>query len=183
MAPAINQASSEFTSATVGNGRQEFAPANPHELTRWAGPDAGPPSPAVSPDPSRDDPRVLSAVAASGLAARLLGPAAATTTWTLTSSTTAAAVVDGRRYVVVDETDPHGWFTSLGLYEVTSCGACGGEHQIPVPPTGTSSPARTGRTRPHLELAAVPTRPGSLGGVPATNPSRKEAGRTCPAAD
>jgi hypothetical protein len=163
--------------------RWRFAPATPDELTRWTGPDAGPPAPApVTTHPTRDHPAVLSPVAASTLAGQLLGPAAATAAWTLTSPTTATAVIDGRGYVVIDHSDPHGWFTSLGLYEVTLCGGCGGEHLVGIQPGGNGSSARPGPRRRHLELVAPPTRPGRLRRVPATNPTRKETGHPCPAA-
>ena len=100
-------------------GPMGFAPPSPAELLGWTGPDAGPP--AVSHDPACDHPGPLSAAAARGLATGLLGAAAASVVWTPISPTTASARIGGRRYLVVDETDPSGWFTSLGLYQLVSC--------------------------------------------------------------
>jgi hypothetical protein len=109
-----------------------FAPPRPAELTHWAAPDAGPPAPAVTPDPISDRAGLLSAAAARELAVRLLGPAATTAAWTSTSPTSATALIGGQGYLVVDESDPHGWFTSLGLYQLVGCQVCGAQHQVPV---------------------------------------------------
>lgn len=126
---------------SVAAGPPGFAPACTDEVLRWAGPDAGPLAPAVASDPTRDRPAVLSPAAASGLAARLLGPAAATVTWTPIAPDAATAAVDGRRLLVVDETDPYGCFTSLGLYQLVGCQACGGQHPVPIRPGATAPPA------------------------------------------
>jgi len=144
----------------VAAGPPGFAPARPDELTRWAAPDAGPPAPAVASDPTRDRPAVLSPGAASGLAARLLGPAAATATWTPIASNAATAVLDGRRLLIVDETDPYGCFTSLGLYQLVDCQDCDGQHPLPIRPAAAGAPARSARTRGRARHAGALTPPG-----------------------
>jgi len=127
----------------------------------------------VATNPTRDHPGPLSPVAASTLAGRLLGPAAATAAWTLTSPTTATARIGGRRYVLVDETDPHGWVTSLRLYQVTPCDGDGdGEQAVPARPGATASPPRPATSRRHTALAGEPTRLGSRDAPP--RPTRKD---------
>jgi hypothetical protein len=148
--------------------RMGFAPASPAELQGWTGPDAGPPAPAVTSDPTRDRPGALSPGAASDLAGRLLGPAGAAATWTLTGPNTAVAVVEGRRLLVVDETDPYGYFTSLGLYQLVGCQVCRDlaefDGQLSVPPAATAAPAParpTGRRPGRAVARALPGSPQS----------------------
>jgi hypothetical protein len=156
-----------------------FAPASRPELLGWTGPDAGPPAPAVTTDPTGDPAGRLSSAAASTLAGRLLGPGATMATWTLTCPTTATALVDGHSYVVVDKSDPYGWFTSLQLYQVMPCDSCGGEHQFPIDPTGRLATACGKPRRSRLELAAKAGQPGRSDRPTAASRTRKEAGRTC----
>jgi hypothetical protein len=137
-----------------------FAPAGRDELTRWAGPDAGPPAPAVATDPTREGVGGLSTAAAHAVAVGRFGPAAAKATWTLIAWDAATAVVDGRRLLVVDESDPYGCFTSLGLYQLVGCQVCGGEHALAVRPAATTPPARQGYARWHTRHTEMPARPG-----------------------
>jgi hypothetical protein len=151
--------------------RTGFAPPRRGELTRWTGPDAGPPAFAVAADPRRDKAAGLSVAAASALAVRLLGPAATTATWKPTSPTTATGLVDGCRYLVVNETDPYGCFESLSLYQLLACHTCANQHPVPISPAG----------KPGRELAGTPTRSGIPGRVPATNPSTRTKVSPCAA--
>ncbi len=138
-------------------------PASSAEPASGAGADAGPPAPAVTDDPTRDQAATLSLRGVRALAARLLGPPAATATWTPTGPGTATAELGGRRLLVADQTDPYGCFDTLTLFQLLACPACGDQHPTPIP-----SPAAPGGS------AGVPPGPGRSGSIqcPSRGPAR-----------